>query len=550
MRKVHEKTLKRNIEKNNKKRILFLRDIFLLVLASFMFLFSHPNFIFKQGLGILGFVQMVPVFFVLKRSSGKVAWLYGFFYGILCYGLLCYWFAVFHVYTFFLGIPAIGVILAMVFEAMYFLSAVSKKYGYYLMGLLWLVYEYLKTKGFLGFPYGVLGYTQWNNTLFLQSSSFAGVWWLSLVCVFSSAIMVDLLESFSRRDLTQFFKQKTIPVLSFLSILIFTVFFGIVSLNRKSYGTKEFKILSVQNNTDSNKYGLDVYRKDVNTLMKLTQDALDGNQDVDFVVWPETAVVPPVMYHYEKKTDERRVGLIESLFDFFETHDSCFVFGNQMTVDLGNKYLDDFNAALVFDKESGNIRPPNPDVYYKIHLVPLQESFPYEKIFPRLYKKLLMGDTHLWTAGTEYKVFDQRGLKFSTPICFEDCFGELCRTFVKNGAQCFFNLTNDSWSKSPACQMQHLSMAVFRSVENSVPTVRSTGSGATCFIDKNGRVYGKTNFFEENYSLQTIEIPQDSRKTFYSRFGDWLPFLEILSLIVLAILFAAKKLMRNSQGHL
>ena len=65
-------------------------------------------------------------------------------------------------------------------------------------------------------------------------------------------------------------------------------------------------------------------------------------------------------------------------------------------------------------------------------------------------------------------MFEVGGVKFSTPICFEDVFGYISRRFVREGAEVIVNMTNDSWSGSVAAQMQHLGMAVFRAVGDGV----------------------------------------------------------------------------------
>ena len=119
-----------------------------------------------------------------------------------------------------------------------------------------------------------------------------------------------------------------------------------------------------------------------------------------------------------------------------------------------------------------------------------------------------------------YKVFDYRGLKFSTPICFEDTFSTVCRRMVLNGSRCFINLSNDSWSKSNACQKQHLAMAVFRSVENGVPSVRSTASGITCVINPNGKVIKAAPEFCEAYIIGRVPVIDDGQQTLYTRIGD------------------------------
>jgi apolipoprotein N-acyltransferase len=175
----------------------------------------------------------------------------------------------------------------------------------------------------------------------------------------------------------------------------------------------------------------------------------------------------------------------------------------------------DYNAAILF--EGREIRT----IYRKLHLVPFTEHFPYERQLPIIYRALRNADTHFWEKGNEVTVFDISGVKFSTPICFEDTFGYISRDFVKNGAELIVNLSNDAWSNSLSCQMQHLSMAVFRTVENRRSMVRSTSSGQTCAIDPNGRILVMAEPFTEAWL--SAEVPVlNSPLTFYTRHGDYL----------------------------
>jgi apolipoprotein N-acyltransferase len=168
------------------------------------------------------------------------------------------------------------------------------------------------------------------------------------------------------------------------------------------------------------------------------------------------------------------------------------------------------------------------DLYRKLHLVPFTEHFPYERQLPGIYKALVAADTHFWEKGKEATVFSasiprQDGpgtVKFSTPICFEDCFGYLSREFVRNGAELIVNLSNDAWSRSLPAQNQHLTMAVFRAVENRRSMVRSTASGQTCAVDPDGRVTALAVPFTEAWI--SAEVPVVRATTPYTRYGDYL----------------------------
>ena len=178
----------------------------------------------------------------------------------------------------------------------------------------------------------------------------------------------------------------------------------------------------------------------------------------------------------------------------------------------------DYNAAILFDRDR------IVDTYRKLHLVPFTESFPFQKTLPAVYDWLVNADTHFWEKGTVYTVFEAGGVRFSTPICFEDTFGYLCRGFVSRGADVLVNITNDAWSFSVPGAMQHSTMAVFRAVENRRSVVRSTNAGMTTIIDPNGRILSTLPPFTERYLLGTVPV-HTGTKTLYTRWGDWFPFL-------------------------
>jgi apolipoprotein N-acyltransferase len=185
----------------------------------------------------------------------------------------------------------------------------------------------------------------------------------------------------------------------------------------------------------------------------------------------------------------------------------------------------DHNAVLLHD--NGEFRR----VYRKLHLVPFTEHFPYERSLPRLHRLLVENDTTFWAAGQEYTIFESDGVKFATPICFEDTFGYLSREFVRRGAEVIVNLTNDGWSYSVPAQMQHMAMAVFRATENQRSVIRSTNSGMTTVIDPNGRMQGILEPFTEGYMVREVPV-YTAGTTLYTRWGDWAAW----SALVLSVL--------------
>ena len=532
--------------KNSSSSLPVYKSIFpklvLLILSILLFWLSRPNIFFDDGLYFLAWFSYLPLLYLIKRSHFGETIIYGALYGLFSYGLFGYWLQNFHPLGLIIACIGYLFICALLFLVLKLADIICKKNGWLLQFICICGYEYLKTLGFFGISYGVTAYTQWKFTWLIQIVSLVGVFGLNLLVIFPSAFLFSLIykkqeknkllnsvEAARKSHISAYVKKeqalavtslKTTYICGALWLLLFSasLIYGYISLHQKKTD-KYVTVAAIQNNESPWKDGIEEYSKNVKNLIQLTEEAQSLSSEIDFVIWPETAVVPSIIYNYDYGTDVRRFMLISQLLNFFDENNAVFVTGNAHQLEFAAASKVQYNSALVF--ESGkNVHPPEPGIYSKIKLVPFTESFPMKHVFPLLYIKLLNGNSHMWEKGDEYTVFDYRGLKFSTPICFEDTFSSICRQMVMNGSRCFFNLSNDTWSKSIACQRQHLSMAVFRCVENRVPAVRSTASGVTCIINQYGIIEKRAPEFCQAYVIGKVPLVSGENKTLFTRTGD------------------------------
>jgi len=521
------------------------------ILASVLFAASFPNPVFKNGVPFIAWFALFPVLIVIYKSNLLSCAGWGALYGFASYALFNYWLGTFHplagtiTYTLYL------LYMAAVFVLLKLAVIFFPKRGYIVQWLIWLAYEYLRTKGFLGYSYGIIGYSQWRVIPLIQIASLTGVWGVSALVTFSS---------FAGFAWFVVKEKKLTPAVIWLTVLIGSLAFGFV--NMKDYTSyPSVNIALIQHNTDpweASRSPLawqvtDSYRRDLSNLIRLSDEALAAQPTPQMVVWPETAFIPRIYWHTTYRNDQNSWALVRELLEYLSVQDVPFLIGNDdarmdssINPNANERHRVDYNAAMLF--ENG----VNTSTYRKLHLVPFTEHFPYKKQFPRIYKWLQEADTHFWEKGDEETVFNGPGFTFAAPICFEDTFGYISRNFTRKGAEVLINLSNDAWSNSLSAQYQHLTMAVFRAVENNRSMVRSTSSGQTCAIDPNGRITAHAPPFEQ--ASLNVKIPILKDVTIYTKYGDYLAvFFTIMAFVMLlsgALWCTIRKLMsRGSHEH-
>lgn len=490
-----------------------LIDFALLLASAGLFGLSFPSGVSKWGLFPLGFFAFFPVFIIIHRSGWVRTLIFGLIYGFVSYAFFNFWLLKFHPLAIFIVPVIYAVYFLILFPLLKLADTLFPDYGYLLQAVIWVAYEFLKTRGFLGYSYGVIGYSQYLFLPLARISAVFGVWGVSLLTVFPSCFLGNALKKGFGR-FRAFFPKHRIEAYVFAGLFAAAVIFGIVTKSDIS-DAKQWRTALIQHNVDPWKHD---YGDALDILISLSKQAME--KDPEIVVWSETAFVPAIEFHSKYRQNRETFQLVERLLNFLKRQDVPYVLGNDdgQLERIGAKGRIDYNAALLF--EEGELK----ERYWKTHLVPFTEYFPFERTFPGIYEWLRNADTHFWEKGTDYTVFEADGVSFSTPICFEDTFGYISREFVKNGAEVIVNLTNDSWSFSVPAMMQHMAMSVFRSLETKRTMVRSTNGGITCIIGPNGRIIALFDPFVEGFLVAEAPV-YAAETTIYTRLGDWFGFV-------------------------
>ncbi|QEN08671.1 apolipoprotein N-acyltransferase [Oceanispirochaeta crateris] len=504
----------------------WLADLFLLLSGSLLFALSFPNFLYRWGFGFLAWFALIPVFLLIHRAGFLKSILYGALYGYFAYSLFNFWLAKFNP-TSFVVVPLIYAVYFMFwFPVFKWADKTFPRWGYLMQLVFWLAFEIFRTKGFLGYSYGILGYSQYRNLSVIGISDLTGVLGVSGLLVFPSLWIARYL--IFRKEVGGAFsllkKAKFLAIPGCLYLLILTGSLVYSHVNRVDYDDSPvWKTSLIQHDINAWLSGTEVYAKALDKLLELSEEAMADEPDA--VVWSETSFVPSIQWHNKRREDRERLALVQRLLDFLEDKDTPFLIGNNDSELSAGKMIT-YNSVLQFQGKD------IVDNYRKIHLVPFGEHFPYTKLFPRFYEYILDNGATFYEKGAEYSVFDVAGVKASPLICFEDTFGYLSRNFVREGAQVLVNVTNDSWSPAQACSIQHVGMAVFRSVENRRSMIRATNGGFTCLIDPNGKIVEYLEPFTAD--ILTVDVPvYDGVSTVYTRTN----FLFDRLIMILSIIF-------------
>jgi len=435
-------------------------------------------------------------------------------YGFVFYLLFNYWLKTFHPLAI-LIVPIIkGGELLIAFSLFKLVDLAFKKRGYLLIAILYTAYTFVSQNWFAGYPYGILGYSPYKFIPFIQISSITGVWGINFIMVLPQIFIgFYLCDFFANKKipfkiyLKEYFIDVVIYVILFISVLVF----GFISMNKwdNTEAQDYWKVATVQHSSDTWKGGYITYKRNFNNLRLYSLEALTQNPDI--VIWSETAFVPSVAWHENYPSNEETSALVQEFVNF----------GNELNVPLltGNPegVLDDETKPAILENGEWNRTDYNTVIYFnegkiqqtyrKQHLVPFTEHFPYEKQMPWLYNLLKANDYHWWEKGEVPVVFEaDRGITFSTTICFEDVFGEISADFVNNGANVLVNMTNDGWAYSSVSEMQHAAIGVYRSIENRKATIRSTNSGITCLIDPVGRMIDPMKPFHPGWKIYDVPV--------------------------------------------
>jgi len=503
------------------------RDILLSLLSGILLIFSFPHF----DLEFLAWFALVPLFLSIEGKGLRRSFELGFLTGITAFLGILYWIIVaIHTYGNVPLIPSGLILLLLVGYLSLFIGAfafvtrlIQIRSGLQTIlftPLLWVGLEYLRSFLLTGFPWANLGYSQYLNLPFIQMADVTGVYGLSFVILLVNATLFNVLRQWSKRIFPV--KEVIFTALILLGLLIYG-YSRMEGVERDMIQNPSLKIGLVQGNIDQSvKWDKSFQTETLRTYEKLSYRAAEEKPDL--IIWPETAT--PFFF---QEAEEYKPFVL----DIPKRTDAFLLFGApSFKIEKGK--VNHYNSAYLVSP-SGELAGK----YDKIHLVPFGEYVPMQYLL--FFIGSLGEGIGDFKPGQEIFNFSLPQGKFGVLICFEIIFPDLCRRFVKGGANFLVTITNDAWFGRTSAPYQHFSTAAFRAVENRVFVARAANTGITGLIDPRGKILKEGGIFTEEAISGTIRL--SSQKTFYTFYGDL--FAWICS--ALSLLFIAYALFQKSK---
>jgi len=493
------------------------KKIMLAVLSGFLLTGSFPKF----GAFWVAWVAIIPLLHAIRDLPAGRRFRLGMLAGLVHYLTLTYWLTIaMQTYGGLNVWASIGVLCLLGAYLALYVGGFSLVLGWLapmplrcLMAApaLWVLLEFIRAKALTGFPWELLGYSQYRALQIIQISDIFGVYGVSfLVVAVNTGLFLAWLALKNRKWQGRRVARNNAIVAGLCVILLpgAALSYGYVRMGKirqDAADAHRVKAAVIQGNISQDvKWDPAFAIATTDTYLRLSRKTIPESPDL--IVWPETAT--PFYF-------QRNMELTRRIEDEIKAAGAFFVIGSPAAEEDGDGYRY-FNSAYMMTPE-GTVAGR----YDKQHLVPFGEYVPLGKWLTFIEKMVVgVGD---FSSGRSGVVMPWAKGKMGVQICYEMIFPYLSRRSVQSGADLLVYISNDAWYGKSSAPYQLFSMAVLRAVETRRSVVRAANTGISGFVDPTGRIVGKTALFEE--AALTDEVPVLKGKTIYTRWGDWLPIV-------------------------
>lgn len=359
----------------------------------------------------------------------------------------------------------------------------------------WTTSEAARSYLFTGFPWHLIGYSWVSWAPVSQTIAIFGVLGTGLITM----VTVCLLAMWGQE------KQKPVLMVTALAVFVLAVVYGggSVRLATAELETTEAPTVRVvqPNVRQQEKWLPETRDRQIADLVRLSGER--GLSDVDFILWPETAIT------FLVDRDPRLLGAMDALLEPGQSVlggavDVTWTSDGQLAGLTNSMYLIDDTGTVV-------------DQYDKRHLVPFGEYLPFRWVLEPLGLGAVAADSDFDTGSGPVMMTIPALGQARILICYEAIFPH----HLWRGARpdIFVVGTNDAWFGDTAGPQQHAAMSRVRALEWGVPMIRAANTGVSLVADAFGREISR---IEVNQQGQiTTTLPNKLRvPPLYTHWGD------------------------------
>lgn len=402
-----------------------------LTIAGLFWLWQHaatPGQVFKLGwsfgLGLYG-LGIYWIYISLHTFGGMPWWFAGF--STFC---LCAFMALF---------PALAGYLA------------KKTHLLWAAPILWALSDWMRSWIFTGFPWLTLGYSQ------APESPLAG--FLPVLGVYGVSALTALFATCLVMVVTTTHRLQSVAIM----LLLLIAGSGLSVVPWTHPAGQPIKVGLLQGNISQTvKWSPEHAEQTLKQYLEMVRQT-----QAQLIVLPETALpvlieqldpsyLEALKQHAQRQHGDLLVGVVES------------------------KRGEYFNSAI-------SLGGAPMQSYSKSHLVPFGEYIPLKSVFGWIYRDWLHMPLSDLSRGTSKQPLLIAGQKIGVNICYEDVFGEEIAQQLPQ-AELLVNISNDAWYGQSFAADQHMQFSQVRAIETGRMVLRSTNTGATAIIDKQGQV--------------------------------------------------------------
>lgn len=374
----------------------------------------------------------------------------------------------------------------------------------------WVVFEWLRSFIFTGFPWNLLGSSLAFSDILLQAAAVIGTYGLSLLVLM--IVTAPALYIFYR---TRVSLAMTAAII--ISISAATYFYGYQRLSQADKTPGEIRVRIVQPAIpQAMKWNKEKLESNFAEYIKLSQ--APGLNQIDFVIWGETATPFPLDFEPQYLT--------------------------QITQAIPEKgYL--LTGLVSYRISEGDFRPLNSMFainhqgqilasYNKSHLVPFGEYIPFRKFMPNWLRPVTNTIADFLPGNGPSVIKLENQPSFGALICYEVIFPHQIIN-PDNRPDWLVNLTNDGWYGHSQGPYQHFVTTRLRAIEEGRTLIRAANTGISAVISPYGQILASLDLDKKGFI--DANLPKHLYlSTAYGHFGNLIPLILCFINMILAFL--------------